>query len=328
MALTDFLPFRVLPRQPPHWGFPQKAGGLGRGAGGAGPAGLWPRTEVPWNKAGAKRDPVLKRPVKGAQLGKGFLRLPSEGTRPPLSPASSGFSCYFLRLPGCLTVAVEPSRTRGGSSKANTNRPDRGSARSEPRPSCWRWREQWLEVEGNSGSGSLLPSPGAPLCTDLRAHPAERKPCTAEPVLLEVGAVSPVSWGARVGEGFISVLPPRGLHAVSVSSLPRPAPCTRPAWSSLALASSLLFPLPLLLLPSPSSFSPPPSSPSRPFPLIPFLSENSQRSVVSSLCVTCSVPPCRRTSPSLLDLSVSEAKPMKAPWSFMGNLFLVKVTLQ
>lgn len=141
MALTDFLPFRVLLRQPPHWGFPQKAGGLGRGAGGAGPAGLRPRTEVPWNKAGSKRDPVLKRPVKGAQLGKGFLRLPSEGARPPLSPASSGFSCYFLRLPGCLTVAVEPSRTRGGPSKANTKRPDRGSARSEPRPSCWRWRE-------------------------------------------------------------------------------------------------------------------------------------------------------------------------------------------
>ena len=141
MALTDFLPFRVLLRQPPHCGFPQKAGGLGRGAGGAGPAGLRPRTEVPWNKAGSKRDPVLKRPVKGAQLGKGFLRLPSEGARPPLSPASSGFSCYFLRLPGCLTVAVEPSRTRGGPSKANTKRPDRGSARSEPRPSCWRWRE-------------------------------------------------------------------------------------------------------------------------------------------------------------------------------------------
>ena len=29
MALTDFLPFRVLLRQPPHWGFPRKAGGPG-----------------------------------------------------------------------------------------------------------------------------------------------------------------------------------------------------------------------------------------------------------------------------------------------------------
>ena len=132
------------------------------GAGGAGPAGPRPRTEVPWNKAGP-RGICTKTPREGGAAGEGL-------------PPSSFRRRTPTRLPCLLRFQLlfpEASRVPHGSCGATAGRVGdpqrltRDTVQTEVREGASPGR--LLEVEGNSGSGSLLPSTGAPLCTQTCA---------------------------------------------------------------------------------------------------------------------------------------------------------------
>lgn len=173
MDLTDFLPFRALLGQPPHRGFPRKAGGPGpRAREGQDPQARGQGQKFPGTKP-VREGSCTKTPREGGAAGEG-LPPSSFGRRTP------------TRLPCLLRFQLlfpEASRVPHSSCGATAGRvgdPQRltgDTVQTEVREGASPGR--LLEVEGNSGSGALLPSPGAPLCTQTCA-PTQQKESPAQ----------------------------------------------------------------------------------------------------------------------------------------------------